>query len=244
MKIVSLVPSITKTLFDFGLSTNEIIGRTKFCIHPEEKIKNVDVIGGTKNLNIEKIKSLNPDIIIANKEENEKGQILELSKDFNVWTTDVGNIEDQKLFITELGRITGREDFSRQTNLHTDKIFNSLAALKPNLKTAYLIWQKPYMTVGGDTFIHDILQRLGFQNIFKNKNRYPETDLSKLAQAEVIMLSTEPYPFKAVHAKELQEQLPHAKVLLVDGEAFSWYGTHLLKCADYYKKLLLSFREL
>ena len=103
MKVISLVPSITETLFDFGMTSNEIIGRTKFCIHPENLVKEVNVIGGTKNLNIEKIRALNPELIIANKEENEKLQVEELSKDFKVWISNIQILEDNSMFITDLG---------------------------------------------------------------------------------------------------------------------------------------------
>ena len=120
MKIISLVPSITETLFDFGLTENEVIGRTKFCINPKNEVKNVAVIGGTKNLNIEKIISLNPDLIIANKEENEKLQVEELAKSCRVWVTDIGTLSDNENFLWELGMVLKKralaEDFINQIN--------------------------------------------------------------------------------------------------------------------------------
>ena len=236
MKIISLVPSITETLFDFGLTENEVIGRTKFCIHPENEVKNVAVIGGTKNLNIEKIISLNPDLIIANKEENEKLQVEELQKNFKVWVTDIQNLEDNEKFISEVGLLLNKEKLAMELNTNINKIFKNNSE-KESVKVAYLIWKNPYMTIGSDTFIHEILEKLGFENIFNNEKRYPEISLDQMREADYIFLSSEPFPFQQKHIFELQKELPHQKIILVDGEAFSWFGTHISKCAEYYNKL-------
>lgn len=236
MTIVSLVPSITKTLFDFGLSAKEIAGRTKFCIHPAAAVYEIPVIGGTKNIHIEKIKALKPDLIIANKEENVKEQAEALMKDFNVWVTDIKNMEDNRQFITDLGSVLGKENRAAEFNSELDAIFEQPSVL-PGKKAAYLIWQNPLMTVGGDTFIHDILVRTGFENIFGHRTRYPEIGVQELAGAEYILLSTEPYPFRDQHVKEFGKKFPESKITLADGEAFSWFGTHLLQCKPTYNTL-------
>ena len=236
MKIISLVPSITETLFDFGLTENEVIGRTKFCIHPENEVKNVAIIGGTKNLNIEKIISLNPDLIIANKEENEKLQVEELQKKFKIWVTDIQNLEDNEKFISEVGTLLNKEKLALEFNRNINEIFKNNFNTNP-VKVGYLIWKNPYMTIGSDTFIHEILEKLGFENIFKNKERYPEISIEEMRKSEYIFLSSEPFPFQQKHIDELQKELPNQKSTLVDGEAFSWFGTHISKCADYYKNL-------
>lgn len=243
MKVISLVPSITETLFDFGLNEDEIIGRTKFCKHPQDRVKSISIIGGTKNLNIEKIRSLNPDLIIANKEENQKDQVEELAKDFNVLITDISNLHDQNQFIDQLGKILDKGQIAEEINLRTELLFKTLKPLNTELKVAYLIWQNPYMTVGHDTYIHDILTSLGFKNFFENRTRYPITDISELQQADILMLSSEPYPFNERHIQDLQRQNPVIKAVLVDGEAFSWHGTHPLKCSSYYKRLLSEIIE-
>ena len=240
MKVVSLVPSITEALFDLGLTENEIVGRTKFCIHPKEKVKNVEIIGGTKNLNLEKIKSLQPDIILANKEENVKEQVEDLMKDFRVMVTNVENIEDNYYLLKTLGNLFNKEEKAQQYNL---KIYDVLQNSKINspVKAAYLIWKNPYMTVGSDTFIDKVLQEIGFGNLFKDQKRYPEIQAEDLAGADVIMLSSEPFPFKEKHILELKEIYPDKKIMIVDGEAFSWYGTHIAKCEDYFKELVSAF---
>lgn len=237
MKVISLVPSITEALFDLGLTENEIIGRTKFCIHPEDKIKNVPVIGGTKNINIDKIRAMKPDLILANKEENVKEQVEALMDDFKVLVTNVENIEDNYYLLKTLGNLFNKEERAQQFNL---KIYDVLAQAKLSfpVKTAYLIWKNPYMTIGSDTFIHKILSEIGFENIFKDKTRYPQIQMEDLADADVIMLSSEPFPFKEKHIEEMKLSYPDKKIMIVDGEAFSWYGTHIAKCENYFKELL------
>ncbi|WP_312287134.1 ABC transporter substrate-binding protein [Chryseobacterium gleum] len=237
MKIVSLVPSITEALFDLGLTENEVIGRTKFCIHPQEKIKNVSVIGGTKNINIEKIKALQPDLIIANKEENVKEQVEALMEDYKVMVTNIDTIEDNYYLLKNLGKLFGKEEKAQLYNLKIYDVLNQ-AKLDSPVKAAYLIWKNPYITIGSDTFIHRILSEIGFQNIFKDKTRYPQITTEDLTDADVIMLSSEPFPFKEKHIEELKVFYPDKKIMIVDGEAFSWYGTHIAKCENYFKELL------
>ncbi|SEM42384.1 ABC transporter substrate-binding protein [Chryseobacterium taichungense] len=237
MKVVSLVPSITEALFDLGLTENHVVGRTKFCIHPAEKVKNVTVIGGTKNINIDKIKALQPDLILANKEENVKEQVKALMTDFKVIVTNVETIEDNYYLLKNLGQIFNKQDKAQMFNL---KIYDVLQQTKINkkIKAAYLIWKNPYMTIGSDTFIHRILEEIDFENIFKDKKRYPVIEIADLAHAEVIMLSSEPFPFKEKHIEELKAYYPDKKIIIVDGEAFSWYGTHIAKCGNYFKNLV------
>ena len=236
MKIISLVPSITETLFDFGLTADEVIGRTKFCIHPSDLVKDVEVIGGTKNLNIAKIKSLKPDLIIANKEENEKLQVEELMNDFKVWVTDIATLEDNQDFISELGTRLNKEDLAENFNQKINSIFKDIKFSQPK-KVAYLIWKNPYMTIGSDTFINEVLEKIGLENLFKNQKRYPEISVEDLKKADLIFLSSEPYPFQQKHIEELQKELPNKVIVLVDGEAFSWFGTHMMKVGDYLKDL-------
>lgn len=236
MRIVSLVPSITESLFDFGLTEIEVVGRTKFCIHPKTLITNVPVIGGTKNLNLDKIKALKPDLIIANKEENEKLQIEELGKYFEIWLTNIENLQDNQNFLTELGTLLNKQELALNFNEKINVIFDSSKELSPR-KVAYLIWKNPYMTVGSDTFIHEIIEKIGFTNLFEDSKRYPEISVNQMKEAEYVFLSSEPFPFQQKHIDELQKELPDSKIILVDGEAFSWYGTHLSRCGDYFKTL-------
>lgn len=234
MKIASLVPSITETLFDFGLDNCQIIARTKFCVHPQPEVGLVPIIGGTKNVNIKKILSLNPDLIIANKEENEKGQIEILAENHKVWLTDIANIEDNREFLKELGYHLNKRKLAQNFIAEIDAAFPET---EKTINTAYLIWQKPYMTVGKDTFVHDVMFKNGLKNIFGHSERYPQIFEDELHAAELILLSTEPFPFNEKHVRELQYKFPDKKIMLADGEAFSWYGTHLSRRKSYFQIL-------
>lgn len=237
MKIISLVPSITKTLFDLGLENHELVGRTKFCIHPENLVKNIPIIGGTKNLNIDKIKDLKPDLILANKEENTKEQIEELAQYFRVWVSDIADLKDNEKFVWELGMVLKKNKEAEKINKKITAIFDAFKENNEPKKVAYLIWQNPYMTIGGDTFINEILEKIGFENIFKEQKRYPEINLEELKAADYLFLSTEPFPFNENHVKDLQKNFPEKKIILVDGEAFSWFGSHIGEYENYYQTL-------
>ncbi|MBV2165890.1 MAG: ABC transporter substrate-binding protein, partial [Kaistella sp.] len=163
--------------------------------------------------------------------------VEELQKYFKVLVTNISTLEDNYYLLKNLGNILNRQETAQKFNIKIYEVFQNFSDL-PKKKCAYLIWQNPYMTVGSDTFIHDILDKVGFENIFKHHKRYPEITVEELKAAEFIFLSTEPFPFKQTHVEELQKQLPDSKVLLVDGEAFSWYGTRLAKCENYFKGLV------
>ncbi|WP_316821127.1 helical backbone metal receptor [Pedobacter gandavensis] len=236
-RIISLVPSQTELLFEMGLDA-ELIGITKFCIHPEAKFKEKTKIGGTKKLNLELIRSLKPDLIIGNKEENEREQIEELMTEFPVWMSDIHDLEGAKSSITQIGQLVDREPESAYLNHLITAGFNDLQtlALQNGLdkSVAYLIWKEPYLFAGRNTFIDHMLAMNGLRNVVK-ESRYPEMDLETLASLnpDLVFLSSEPYPFKEKHLKEISLALPHAKVMLVDGEMFSWYGSRLVKAVGY-----------
>lgn len=237
-RIISLVPSQTELLFDLKLD-NAVSGITKFCIHPEEWFYSKTRVGGTKQLKMDVIHELQPDLIIANKEENVKEQIEELEKHYPIWISDVNNLEDAYEMIEQIGIITGKEQPAHEMIDEIKKNFAQLETRNPKPDTCYLIWQKPYMTIGSDTFIHSMLQAAGFNNIFANKKRYPEVTVAELRtlNCELVFLSSEPFPFQQKHIDELQTQLPNTKIVLVDGEIFSWYGSRLLKAPAYFKNL-------
>lgn len=238
-RIVSLVPSQTELLYHLGMH-HRVVGITKFCIHPKIWHRTKTVIGGTKNIQEDKIKSCNPDLIIANKEENVKEQVEALATEYPVLVTDVANLVDALLMIEQVGRITHTQPESHQL---AAKIRNQFLKIRPSpisLRTAYLIWQNPFMVAGGDTFINDMLQLAGLDNVFLNKTRYPVVSIDDIKNAgcELLLLSSEPYPFRDKHLANLQKQLPDTKILLADGEAFSWYGSRLLNTPAYLESLI------
>jgi ABC-type Fe3+-hydroxamate transport system substrate-binding protein len=231
-RIVSLVPSQTELLFDLGLE-NEVVGITKFCVHPSNWLREKAVIGGTKNLSISKIQALKPDLIIANKEENDKEQIQNLSKEFNVWTSDIRNLKEALEMIEHLGKITNTENKANEIKKQIEVKFSKLKGETKGKRCVYLIWNNPMMTINGDTYIHDLIVRSGLQNCFEHlkNSRYPiiRADDLKTSNPDILLLSSEPFPFSEKHKKYFQDILPNAQIVIVDGEMFSWYGSRLLK---------------
>lgn len=236
-RIISIVPSQTELLFELGLKT-EIVGLTKFCIHPEARFKETSKVGGTKKLNIELIRTLKPDLIIGNKEENTKEDIELLEQEFPVWMSDIYTLEDAMKTITQIAELVDRQPEAAYLNHLINAGFTDLQtlALQQGIdkRVAYVIWKDPYMLAGRNTFIHDILTKNGLTNIIQEE-RYPEIELETLKklQPELIFLSSEPYPFKEKHIAELKLAIPAAKIMLVDGEMFSWYGSRLVKAVQY-----------
>jgi ABC-type Fe3+-hydroxamate transport system substrate-binding protein len=240
-RIISLVPSQTELLHFLELEL-ETIGITKFCVHPASWHRKKIKIGGTKNIDVEKIISLEPDLIIANKEENVKDQVEKLALDFNVWVTDVNNLNDAIRMITDIGILTKKEiKANALTRLIKNEFTEDNVEKYVQKNVAYLIWKDPYMTIGGDTFINNMLLQSGFKNMFDDKLRYPEVTIELLQslKPEYIFLSSEPYPFSNKHLEELKSALPDSKIILVNGEMFSWYGPRLLQAANYFNQLRL-----
>ncbi len=237
-RVISLVPSQTEFLYDIGLG-NRLVGLTKFCIHPEHWLKEKTVIGGTKNFRMEVIEQLQPDLVIGNKEENYQEGIEALSEKYPVWMSDIYTLEDAYQMMNSLGVILGLENEANEIVKDIRLGFGNFSASQyPQVSAVYLIWRKPYMAVGPNTFIDHLLRIAGFQNMVPTP-RYPELsidDLIKLSP-EQLLLSSEPYPFKEKHIEELQQVLPETSIRLVDGELFSWYGSRLRKSAAYFKEL-------
>lgn len=246
-RIVSVVPSQTELLFDLGLK-DKIVGVTKFCVHPAEALKTKTIVGGTKKLNIEKIRSLNPDLILANKEENLRSEIETLAKDFPVWVSDIKTLDDAISMIHSIGELTNKVSDANVLCQKTTAAFAQLSTLNFELQTnrsVYLIWHNPIMTIGSDTFIHHMLHRCGLQNVFSDRTRYPEISAQELAETnpEIILLSSEPFSFREKHIEHYQSICPSAKIILVDGEMFSWYGSRLQYAPEYFHRLINSLNN-
>jgi ABC-type Fe3+-hydroxamate transport system substrate-binding protein len=232
-RILSTVPSQTEGLHE------EVKGITKFCIHPDEWFRSKTKIGGTKNLNIETIHQLQPDLILANKEENTKDQMEELATHYPVWISDVNTLQDAYNMIDQIGMITNKQEKATTLVDNIKKAFATLQPLPSPITTAYLIWKDPFMAAGSGTFIHNILQSAGFENVFAEYKRYPSVSIAAIAEkkCDALFLSTEPYPFTIKHIEDLQALLPQIKIVLVNGELFSWYGSRLLQTPAYLQKL-------
>lgn len=238
-RIISLVPSQTELLVDLGLKNN-LVGITKFCVHPKNLRQEVAVVGGTKQVNFENIIALNPDIILCNKEENTLEMVQKLRSIARVEVSDINTFSDALTLIKLYGDLFNVKH-SAQTIIK--KIEDERSKYKKRLvkvsqvKVAYFIWQNPYMVAANNTFINAMLEEAGFENVFNSQSRYPEIKLDApgLQKAELILLSSEPYPFNAEHVQRFKAEFPDKKVLIVDGEMFSWYGSRIIKAFGYFK---------
>ncbi|TNJ42851.1 ABC transporter substrate-binding protein [Tamlana fucoidanivorans] len=246
-RIVSLVPSQTELLCDLGLES-ALVGVTKFCVHPSHIRKLVKVVGGTKQIHIEKIKGLKPDIIVCNKEENTKDIVAACQAICPVHVSDIYNIQGSLQLISQYGVIFKVQDKAESmiAKLKQElEDFQLFIKDKPQYRVAYFIWKAPWMVAANTTFIQYLLELNNFENIYKHLNRYPEIkveEVNKEEQVDFVLLSSEPYPFNKTHEAEFGRYYPNSTIVLVDGEMFSWYGSRLTKAFQYFKKLRLSIQ--
>lgn len=233
-RIVSLVPSQTELLADLGLG-DKVVGITKFCIHPKQWKQEKAKVGGTKKIDREKILRLNPDLCIGNKEENAKEDIEWLSEHFPVWMSDVNTFEDALEMIQQFGGIFECEEQAASLIQDVNAGFGQMQELGRGRSVIYYIWHNPDYAVGPHTFIHDILHKLGLQNLVTTE-RYPEIGELQI-EPDLIFLSSEPFPFREDHLELWRKKSPLAQVILVDGEMFSWYGSRMRLAPNYFKLL-------
>jgi len=236
-RIVSLVPSQTELLYDLGLDT-EVVGITRYCIEPPEWLKRKTKIGGTKKFYFDRIAELQPDLVIGNHEENYLEGIKRLQQDYPVWMSDIITLEDSLKMIRSIGELTGTSAKAEAICSHISSEFDSLKKQTPK-RAAYFIWKNPYMVAGSGTFIDQMMSAAGFENVFSGLTRYPEVTVQQIidAKPEVLLLSSEPFPFAEKDCQEFREQVPDAMPLIVDGMAFSWYGSRLQSSPAYFKQL-------
>jgi len=237
-RIVSLVPSQTELLFALGLG-EQVVGVTKFCIHPAEARQTAALVGGTKNFHFDQIDALRPDLILGNKEENYQEGIEQLAAKYPVWLSDISTLPEGLDMIRRVGLLAGAKEEAATLAQQIAAQFAALALPTQPIPAAYFIWRKPYMVAAAGTFIDDMLRRAGFSNVFSFLSRYPEITPEQLQAAapQQILLSSEPYPFQEKHQAEFQALCPTANVRIVDGELFSWYGSRLLHSTAYFKGL-------
>jgi len=238
LRIVCLVPSITEYLYDLGLD-DRVVGITKFCVHPVQWRKEKQIIGGTKQQNLDEIRSLQPDLIIASKEENVKSYIVKLWEHCPVYVSDVDDLTSAIDMMKDVAVLTGKEKEGDEITQAILQKFNLLKSQADNLiEVSYCIWRNPWMWAGTDTFISKMLSYAGFKNVISTF-RYPEIEMSEMIaqKPEYIFLSSEPFPFGEPHIDELKEKYPDSKFIIVDGEMFSWYGSRMLKAPDYFNSL-------
>lgn len=241
-RIVSLVPSQTQLLHYLELE-DEVVGITKFCIQPDVWFRSKTRVGGTKSIDIEKVKALKPDLIIGNKEENSIEDIEALKAIAPVWMSDIYTLNDSLEMIRSISELTGKHEIGNDLIGKITHEFNDLEqyleSLEMNGKTAlYYIWKEPYMVSGKNTFVDEMISKCGLTNA-TSIERYPEIDAADY-QPDFVFLSSEPFPFKEEHIADFQLKYPNSKIVLVDGEMFSWYGSKLEMAPLYFKQLIES----
>jgi ABC-type Fe3+-hydroxamate transport system substrate-binding protein len=231
-RIVSLVPSLTETLIDLGLE-KRIVGRTRFCIHPSEAVRNIDRIGGTKDFSVERILKLKPDLIIGSQEENHKDGIEALQAQLPVWLSTIDSVDTALEHIGHLGKVTGTAEEADLLTQAIDKAWKGIPRSPSSKRVAYFIWKNPWMIAGKGTYIDSVLERLGWTNVTEQV-RYPEIRMQELAKdpPELFLFSSEPFPFKKEHWSAWRAAFPKAHFRLVNGEDFSWYGSRMLEAAE------------
>lgn len=239
-RIISLVPSQTELLASLALD-KEVVGITKFCVHPPDWLKRKDIIGGTKKIDVQLIGSLLPDLIIGNKEENDQETIELLQKNYPVWMSDITNFSDAISMIASIGDLTNRQSQADHILSVIDSKFRTINKFDGQ-SILYLIWKGPWMAAAGNTFIDSMLSLLGLKNVLESYNRYPVLTVEEIQKLnpQYIFLSSEPFPFREKHIEEVRKLVPSSKIILVDGEMFSWYGSRLVHAVDYFNTLELS----
>ena len=246
VRIVSLVPSLTELLFSLGLQEN-LVGRTGFCIHPKGLVRRVSKVGGTKSVDVAKIRKLAPTHLVVNIDENPRDVVQELTTFVpHVIVTHPIQPEDNLGVYRLLGGIFGRE--ARAAELaaefeHELEITRTLTADLPRQGVLYLIWKSPWMTVSRDTYISRMLDLVGWDTLpARTHARYPTVQLvpPQLAGVHHVLLSTEPYSFVERHIAEIRDGLPadaDIRVSLIDGGMTSWYGSRAIEGLRYLREL-------
>jgi iron complex transport system substrate-binding protein len=251
MRIVSLCPSLTELVFDLGRG-DDVVGRTKFCVHPAGRVTRIEAVGGTKNPKIDRIVALAPDLVLLNEEENRREDAdalmgagvrchVSFPRDLNGtahMVRDIGALLERPV---EAERIAADIE-------HRAARVRENARRAPVVRYAYLIWRNPWMVAGGDTFVTAMLALPGGVNVFADHpERYPTVTPAELAATEpdVILLSSEPFPFKERHADELAAAtgIPPDRMQFVDGEYLSWHGSRTPDGIDYAEQVIRSARR-
>lgn len=229
-RIVSLVPSTTETLFLLGLGSC-IVGRTRFCVHPQDELKGVPCIGGTKDVDTEAVLALRPDLVLGNCEENTVEIFEHLQPHVPLFTAFPKSVDDALCDLRNVGFLTHRQEKAERWHETIHEARKGLQINKPGFQFVYLIWRQPYMTVSDDTFIASMLRESGGTNQFAHsETRFPTVDPKALGELRdtQILLSSEPFPFKERHREELQTMVhPSCKISFVDGELCSWHGIRM-----------------
>ncbi len=247
-RIVSLVPSLTELLFDLGLG-QQVVGRTGWCIHPSPEVRKVKALGGPKKINMRKLAALSPTHAVLNIDENPKEMSEAIaSLGVRLVVTHPNAPADNLTLYRLLGGLFGR---AHEATMLTERFAAAATRLAQAAKTLparrvlYLIWMNPWMTVSADTYIARLLAAANWTTLGHDPSRrYPnlELDARRVAEADLILFATEPFPFQERHVAEFIRNFPGAagKCRLVSGDMLSWYGSRAIAGLDYVRELALT----
>lgn len=237
-RIISLCPSLTETVCAVG-ATTQLQGVTRYCCHPEGIAQRRPVIGGALDINMAAIKSLNPDLILAVKEENNREVIASLSALYPVYVFDITTVQQGMALCEQIGILTGHGVEGARLRGQINQAWQKISVATAATPCAYLLWNHPLMGAGDNTFIHDVIATLGLTNILEHSTtRYPKVDHDLLSKAKIILLGSEPYAFSAEEYTSLAHAYQQSRIIRVDGEAFCWYGAHMLSSAGILNQLI------
>jgi len=239
-RIVSLVPSITETLFTFGANDN-LSAVTSFCIEPAAALKSKSIVGGTKTVDIDAVKEIDPDLILANAEENREEDIRQLVRSgYKVFVTFPRTVAAAIVMMRQIAEMTGTIDRAEPILQEAEDTLNEISTVSHTRRRPRVfcpIWRRPWMSVGADTYIHDFVTVAGGRNLFADRHdRYPRVELDEVAQRipEVILLPNEPYNFREEHKEDFADRthvpaVRDKRIHIVDGKTLCWYGPRLTK---------------
>lgn len=246
MRLVSLCPSITRLIYDLGAG-DQLIGITKYCIDPPDLVAKIEKVGGTKDPKLDRILDLKPDLVLMNQEENRKeDHDLLVEAGVNCHVTFPQDVASTLSSVTETGAALGCEAAASKLNQQIQVAWDQAREKREarnHLRWAYLIWRKPWMAVAASNYVHALIEEVGGTNIFgSHAQTYPAIEAEDLAAANphLVFLSSEPFPFKEKHRKELAEAtgLPISRFVLVSGEMLSWHGCYTVQGLHLAQKLL------
>jgi ABC-type Fe3+-hydroxamate transport system substrate-binding protein len=236
-RIVSLVPSITELLCDLGLS-EQLVGRTGFCIHPWETVKSIPKVGGTKDVLMDRVRELEPTHVVVNIDENLKEDAETLAEFVpNVVVTHPLGPRDNLDLYRQMGETFGVKAEAEKLCAEFEAAYERATKDRgPEQRVLYLIWRDPWMTISPETYISQTLSLFGWETVPRQtEERYPQIDISA-CDVDRVLLSSEPFHFKEQHVREVEGLVPGATVSLIDGEMTSWYGSRAIRGLDYLAK--------
>ena len=257
-RVVSLVPSWTETLFDLGLAEAEIVGRTEYCIRPRSKVARIENLGGPRDPDVERILELDPDLVVADREENRREDVEEIERHWGrprVFVTGPRTIGQALQDIELFGLLFRTRGRARQL-IEAVRSWMAQLVRQDRGTVVYLVWEDPWMAASGETYIGDVLRTLGYRNLFEGSavpdsneggtTSYPVVTVEDLVRfkPEAVFLSTEPFPFRKSHTHRLRSQFRRmdpeyggkVDVRIVNGEYFSWYGSRMIPAFRYFVK--------